>query len=86
MPPALECTRKIAAKTVAAGQRRPDRDYQAWIDNDRRLRQLLARLEALGAAALEADPRRDRQPPACLGPGQASRQAGTTTSGSRGWR
>jgi hypothetical protein len=32
-------------------------DYQAWIDNDRRLRELLARLEALGTAALDADPR-----------------------------
>ena len=32
------------------------RDYQAWIDNDRRLRELLARLEALGAAALDTDP------------------------------
>ena len=32
-------------------------DYQPWIDNDRRLRELLTRLEALGAAALDADPR-----------------------------
>ena len=31
-------------------------------DNDRRLRELLARLEALGAAALDADPRRERRP------------------------
>ena len=29
-------------------------------DNDRRLRELLARLEALGTAALDADPRRNR--------------------------
>jgi hypothetical protein len=36
------------------------RDYQAWIDNDRRLRDLLARLEALGAAAFDADPRWER--------------------------
>src|SRR5216684_1028116 len=36
-------------------------DYQAWIDNDRRLRELLARLEALGAAALDADPRWQRK-------------------------
>ena len=61
--PYWQWTRKIAAKTVcrwlSADQHR---DYQAWIDNDRRLRELLARLEALGAAALEADPRRDRQP------------------------
>jgi hypothetical protein len=34
---------------------------QAWIDNDRRLRELLARLEALGAAALEADARGHRR-------------------------
>ena len=61
--PYWQWTRKVAAKTVcrwlSADQHR---DYQAWIDNDRRLRELLARLEALGAAALEADPRRDRQP------------------------
>ena len=37
---------------------REPHDYQPWIDNDRRLRELLARLEALGAAALDADPRR----------------------------
>ena len=49
--------RKVAARTVcrwlSPGQQH---DYQAWIDNDRRLRDLLARLEALGAAAFEADP------------------------------
>ena len=33
------------------------RDYQAWIDNDRRIRELLDRLEALGTAAFEAYPR-----------------------------
>ena len=51
-------TRKIAAKTVCRWLT-PDqhRDYQAWIDNDRRLRELLARLEALGTAAVDADPR-----------------------------
>ena len=32
-------------------------DYRIWIDNDRRLRELVARLEALGVAALEADER-----------------------------
>jgi len=37
-------------------------DYQAWIDNDRRLRDLLSQLEELGAAALDADPRWQRQP------------------------
>jgi len=56
--PYWQWTRKVAAKTICRWLS-PDQqhDYQAWIDNDRRLRELLARLEALGAAALEADPR-----------------------------
>ena len=56
--PYRQWTRKIAAKTVCRWLT-PDqhRDYQAWIDNDRRLRELLARLEALGTAAVDADPR-----------------------------
>ena len=61
--PYWQWTRKVAAKTIcrwlSPGQYH---DYQAWIDNDRRLRDLLARLEALGAAALEADPRWQRNP------------------------
>ena len=61
--PYWQWTRKIAAKTagrwLTADQHR---DYQAWTDNDRRLRELLARLEALGTAAFEADPRWNRQP------------------------
>ena len=36
--------------------------YRPFIDNDRRLRELLARLEAIGLAALEADPRTRRKP------------------------
>ena len=56
--PYWQWTRKIAARTIcrwlSADQHH---DYQAWIDNDRRLRDLLARLEALGTAAFEADPR-----------------------------
>ena len=61
--PYWQWTRKIAAKTICRWLT-PDqhRDYQPWIDNDRRLRELLTRLEALGAAALDADPRRNRQP------------------------
>jgi len=59
--PYWQWTRKIAAKTIcrwlSADQHS---DYAPWIDNDRRLRELLTRLEALGAAALEADPRRKR--------------------------
>jgi hypothetical protein len=61
--PYWQWTRKVAAKTICrwltADQHR---DYAPWIDNDRRLRELLARLEALGAAAFDADPRRERQP------------------------
>jgi hypothetical protein len=56
--PYWQWTRKIAAKTIcrwlSADQHH---DYQPWIDNDRRLHDLLTRLETLGAAALEADPR-----------------------------
>jgi hypothetical protein len=59
--PYWQWTRKLAAKTtgrwLTPGQQH---DYQAWIDNDRRLRDLLARLEALGTAAFEADPRWQR--------------------------
>ena len=59
--PYWQWTRKVAAKTIcrwlSADQHR---DYQPWIDNDRRLRELLARLEALGTAAFEADPRWER--------------------------
>jgi Family of unknown function (DUF6788) len=59
--PYWQWTRKIAARTVGRwltdSQRR---DYQAWIDNDRRIRELLDRLEALGTAAFEADPRWNR--------------------------
>jgi hypothetical protein len=59
--PYWQWTRKIAAKTVCRWLT-PDQhhDYQPWIDNDRRLRDLLARLEALGTTAFEADPRWQR--------------------------
>ena len=59
--PYLQWTRKVAAKTIGRWLS-PDqhRDYQPWIDNDRRLHELLTRLEALGAAAFEADPSWER--------------------------
>jgi hypothetical protein len=63
--PYWQWTRKIAAKTICRWLSADQyHDYQTWIDNDRRLRDLLTRLEALGAAALEADPRwqRNRRP------------------------
>jgi hypothetical protein len=60
--PYWQWTRKVAARTVCrwltAGQHD---DYQPWIDNDRRLHELLARLEALGAAAFDTDARWERQ-------------------------
>ena len=59
--PYWQWTRKVAAKTICRWlSPEQHHDYQAWIDNDRRLRELLTRLEALGAAALEADPRWQR--------------------------
>jgi hypothetical protein len=62
-PPSLhgpywQWTRKIAARTVCRWLSPAQReDYQAWVDNDRRLRDLLSQLEELGAAAFDADPR-----------------------------
>jgi len=61
--PYWQWTRKVAARTVCRWlSSEQHHHYQAWIDNDRRLRELLARLEALGATALEADPRWQRKP------------------------
>ena len=61
--PYWQWTRKVAAKTVCRWlSPEQHHDYQAWIDNDRRLHELLARLEALGTAALDADPRWERSP------------------------
>jgi hypothetical protein len=54
--PYWQWTRKVAAKTVGRWLS-PEQaaDYQDWIDNDRRARRLLARLEAIGIAVLEAE-------------------------------
>ena len=62
-PPALhgpywQWTRKGAGKTVT--RLVPDEqldDYRQWLDNDRRLRALIAELEALTLAIADADPR-----------------------------
>jgi hypothetical protein len=59
--PYWQWTRKVAAKTICRWLSTDQHhDYQAWIDNDRRLHELLTRLEALGTEALEADPRWER--------------------------
>jgi hypothetical protein len=56
--PYWQWTRKVANKTVGRWLSEAQRnDYTSWVDNDRRLRGLLARLEEFGAAALEADRR-----------------------------
>ena len=61
--PYWQWTRKVAAKTVCRWlSPEQQHDYQAWIDNDRRLRDLLARLEALGAAALKPTARGPQAP------------------------
>jgi hypothetical protein len=60
--PYRQWTRKVAAKTVCRWlSPEQHHDYATWISNDRRLRELLTQLETLGAAALEADPRWQRQ-------------------------
>jgi hypothetical protein len=49
-------TRKIANKTAGRYLTKQQADEsQRWIDNDRRIRELLARLEAIGIARLQAD-------------------------------
>jgi len=55
--PYYQWTRKVAAKTVGRWLS-PEQaaDYQVFIDNHRRLRELFARLEAIGLETLEADP------------------------------
>jgi hypothetical protein len=49
-------TRKVAQKTVGRWLSADQASaYAPWLDNDRRARELLGRLEALGVAALEAE-------------------------------
>ena len=59
--PYWQWTRKVAAKTICRWlSPEQHHDYQTWINNDRRLHELIGQLETLGAAALEADPRLHR--------------------------
>ncbi len=56
--PYWQWTRKAAGKTIT--RLVPDEqldDYRQWIDNDRRLRELVAELEALTLAIADASPR-----------------------------
>ncbi len=60
--PYWQWTRKVANKTVGRWLSEAQRDdYASWVDNDRRMRELLGRLEALGVMALEADERSVRR-------------------------
>src|SRR6266436_3625902 len=73
--PYWQWTRKVAGKTVT--RLVPDEqldDYRQWLDNHRRLRALIAELEALTLAIADASPRGKRRPAA---PARGTRQ--TTT-------
>jgi hypothetical protein len=53
-------TRKVANKTVGKWLSRDQaEECRHWIENDRRIRELVARLEAIGINRLQADQRRD---------------------------
>jgi len=53
-------TRKVASKTVGGYLSKENaQEYQRWIDNDRLIRELLTRLEAIGIARLQTSQRRD---------------------------
>jgi hypothetical protein len=53
----------VAHKTVGKWLSIDQRDdYQAWVDNDRRAHELLARLEAIGVSALRRQRPRSRCP------------------------
>lgn len=60
--PYWQWTRKVAARTVCRWLGDDQAvDYGPWVANDRRLHELVARLEAIGIAAVEADPRSVRR-------------------------
>ncbi len=53
-------TRKVQGKTVGGYLNKKEaREYQRWIDNDRRIRALISRLEAIGIERLDARQRPD---------------------------
>ncbi len=53
--PYWQWTRKVAGKTITRRLTPQQSErYQPWIQNDRRIRELVARLEQIGIADLEA--------------------------------
>jgi hypothetical protein len=73
--PYWQWTRKVAGKTITRliSDEQLD-DYRQWLDNDRKLRALVAELEALTLAIADADPRGKRRP---ASPARDTRQATT---------
>lgn len=60
--PYYQWTRKVAAKTVGRWLSPQQADeYERFVANHRRLKELLGRLEAIGLATLDADPRTRRK-------------------------
>ena len=60
--PYWQWTRKVAARTVCRWLADDQAaDYGPWVANDRRLHELVTRLEAIGVAVVEADPRSRRR-------------------------
>jgi hypothetical protein len=56
--PYFQWTRKVEQKTVGKWLTSEQRsDYQRWIENQKRIKQLVSRLEAIGESALDSDPR-----------------------------
>lgn len=54
--PYWQWTRKVAGKTVTRRLTPEQSDrYRTWIDNDRRVHQLIARLEQIAITGLETD-------------------------------
>lgn len=59
--PYFHWTRKVANKTVGRWlSREQAEDYRRWVQNDRRLRELVGRLESIGLETVDADPRWER--------------------------
>ncbi len=59
--PYHQWTRKVSAKTVTRLMTDEQyADYEPWMENWRRLRELVAELEALSLEIAEADPRWER--------------------------
>ena len=60
--PYIQWSRKVAGKTTSRTLS-PEQvaDYQAWFDNERRLRALVHELEQLSLSILDADPRTPRR-------------------------